>query len=98
MNFSRPWRRCSPDRLRLERFALLALIMALAWQTPAPVIAQEACGDYAVAIAHIPPGQPLTDDVVTLMTPEGEIGRADFAEPLSVVPSPKPGVALVLLG
>jgi hypothetical protein len=71
------------------------LVLSLAWQAPAPVIAQEACGDFAVAVAPQTPGQPLSDNVVSLLTPEGELSSGDSIEPLTVTPSSKSGVALV---
>jgi hypothetical protein len=87
MNSSPCWKRCLPDRRRLGRFAVLVLVLSLAWQAPAPVIAQEACGDFAVAVAPQTPGQPLSDNVVSLLTPEGELSSGDSIEPLTVTPS-----------
>lgn len=95
MNSSPCWKKCSPDRLRLGRLTVLVLVLALAWLAPVPAIAQDACGEFAVAVAPQTPGHPLSDNVVSLMTPADELSSGDFAEPLTVEPSPKPGVALV---
>src|SRR5215207_4370797 len=93
MNSSRFWRRCSPDERRLARLAVFVLAIAFIW--PAPVVAQNVCGEFAVAMAPQTPGKPLPDNLVTLMMPDGELSGGDFVEPLTVEPSPKPGVALV---
>ncbi len=95
MNSSGYWRKCSPDRIRLTRFIPLLLVLVLAWRALSPAFAQEACGNYAVAVAPQPTGHPLSDNAVILMTPSGEVARGDFDQPRSVEPSPKPGVALV---
>ena len=95
MNSSRFWRRCSPDRACLRPIAALLLVLALAWQAPASTMAQGACGEFAVAVAPQTPGQPLSDNVVSLMTPDGELASGTFEEPTTVTPSPKPGVALL---
>jgi hypothetical protein len=95
MNSSPHWSGCLLDRRRLGRITLWMLALALTWQAPAPAIAQDACGDYAVAIAPQPPGQPLSENIVSLMTADGELASGAFEEPLTVEPSPKQGVALV---
>ena len=98
MNSSRFWRRCSPDRACFRPFAALLLVLALAWQAPASTIAQGACGEFAVAVAPQTPGQPLSDNVVSLMTPDGELVSGTF-EASVPAPTPEPGTfALVLAG
>jgi hypothetical protein len=83
------------SRLNLGRFAVLILALVLAWQAPAPAIAQDACGTFAVATAPQPVGHPLSDNVITLTTAEGEHVEGAFEEPRTVEPSPKASVALV---
>lgn len=95
MSSSGCWRRFSPRRFQLGNIVTIFLALALAWQAPAPVLAQVACGDYAVAVEPQTPGQPLTGNAVSLMTPAGEVVQGAFQEPGTVKPSPKPGVALV---
>ncbi|MCO5221997.1 MAG: hypothetical protein M9947_10530 [Thermomicrobiales bacterium] len=81
--------------MSLSRFTVLLLVLALVWQAPAPAIAQDACGDYAVATAPQQAGNPLSDNVITLTSSEGSVVSGDFDEPRTVEPSPKPGVALI---
>ncbi len=95
MNSSGFWRKCSPDRIRLSWVIPLLLALVLAWQAPSPAFAQVDCGNYAVAVAPQLAGHPLSDNLVSLITPAGEIASGNFDQPGSVEPSPKPGVALV---
>lgn len=95
MNSSRHWNECWPDRRAVIRAVALVLALALAMAGPAPSIAQDACGDYAVAVAPQEPGRPLSENVISLVTSNDELAAGVFEEPLTVSPSPKSGVALV---
>ena len=60
-----------------------------------PLLLKTTAETFAVATAPQPPGHPLSDNVITLTTSNGELANADFEQPRTVEPSPKPGVALV---
>ncbi|HET9659925.1 MAG TPA: hypothetical protein VFP05_06310 [Thermomicrobiales bacterium] len=72
------------------------LALVLAWQAPAPAIAQQTpCGSYAVAVAPQPVGHPLSDDVVRLVDASGELARFTAAQPGMVMPSSRDGTAIL---
>jgi hypothetical protein len=78
------------------RIGIVLLALVLAWQTPAPAIAQQTtCGSYAVAVAPQPVGHPLTDNVVRLVDGSGEIARFTAAQPGMVMPSSRDGIAIL---
>lgn len=95
MNSSQFWGSRSPERMGHARIGVALLALILAWLAPAPAIAQATCGSYAVAVAPQPVGHPLTDNIVRLVDSTGELAQVTLAQPGSVTPSPRPGVALL---
>lgn len=89
------WKKCLPEGWQMGRIGVILLALVLSGQASAPAIAQAACGSYAVAVAPQPVGQPLSDNVIRLVDSTGEVGRVTFAQPGTVTPSPKEGVALL---
>jgi hypothetical protein len=96
MSSSGFWKRFWPDRLGPVGIGVLLLAPFLAWQAPVPATAQQAtCGSYVVAVAPQPVGHPLSDNVVRLVGADGEVARFTAAQPGTVMPSSRDGIAIL---
>lgn len=74
---------------------ILLSVLAAGFSGSSHGSAQNACGEFAVAVAVQPPGKPLTNDQIALDLDGQPVGAFDFQQPRSVRPTSLPGVSIV---